>query len=275
MIPFLHFGGAAIPLYGLVVTFGYAAGSWWCFKNLKHIHGTPGEFWALVYTLIFSALLGARLGYYAVEWQTLLREPAEVFFNWRSGWVFLPGFLTALLAGRVFQLVYNRLYRPRRYLQVADYFVPALALGHAIGRVACFFQGCCYGTPTSLPWAVRFTHLASNVEDRFLGVPLHPVQLLEAAGVFAIFLFLVYHVLPEIRRKRYVYGTSFFGYLGLYSLLRFLLEFLRGDDRGHFISGFLSPSQWLSLMVLVVVAYGLQRNGLIERPGKGRSIYLQ
>lgn len=274
MVPLFYFGDAPVRLYGILVALGYLVGILWLMTQVKKAHATWGEFWAMVYTLFFAAIVGAKLGYFVVEREWFLEDPWGMFRRWRSGWVFWSGFGATILAGWVFQRVYNRIYRPRRFLPVADYFGAALPMGHWIGRLGCLAEGCCHGKPAGVPWAVTFTEPSCDVAETLLGIPLHPTQLYEAAGELAICLFLVFHVLPRIHRGRYSYGTAFLGYIVLYSVLRFFVEFLRGDDRGIFLWPVLFPSQWASLAALLVAGAMLWRQGIIERHPKTRSIYL-
>jgi phosphatidylglycerol:prolipoprotein diacylglycerol transferase len=90
------------------------------------------------------------------------------------------------------------------------------------------------------------------IPPTLLGTPLHPTQLYEAFGNMALAALLHFHFLRGVRAGRYREGTAFLAYAGLYSLLRFLVEFARGDDRGFYAWG-LSVSQWVGLGLLVVV----------------------
>lgn len=272
MLPVLSAGGVALPAYGLLVASGYALGIWWLYRRLDEMRGTPGEFWALVHALLFGALAGGKLGYFLMDAGLLAARPRAAAGG--SGWVFWTGLLGTFAMGWVFQQAYNRLRRPRRYLPVADYFVTALALGHSLGRVGCFLNACCHGRPTGLPWGVRFTDPACALPDHLLGVALQPVQLYEAAGSLALFLLLSRHALPRVRGGLWRYGTAFFLYIALYSAMRFGLEFLRGDDRGAFLSPALSPSQWLSAAGFLAAVAALGLRGVREPDPRGRSVYL-
>lgn len=250
--------------YWTLVWAGYALGVLWLRTQVRHDPGkdTPKLFWGFVAVIVSAAMLGGKLGFFLVEWRTLLTDPGLLLEGWTSGWVFWTGLLSALAAGLGYQYWYNATHRPRRYLPVGDYVVVALPLGHALGRVGCFLDGCCHGRPTSLPWAATFTDPICGVADELLGVPLHPVQLYEAAGELALFLFFAYWVLPRVRAYKLREGTAFFGYILAYSVLRFGLEFLRGDDRGFLLSAALSPSQWLSLGAGLAAAAVLWRRGV-------------
>jgi phosphatidylglycerol---prolipoprotein diacylglyceryl transferase len=137
------------------------------------------------------------------------------------------------------------------FWKFADVVAPSVALGTAVTRLGCFSAGCDYGKPTAEPWGVIFTsavaHAATGVP---LGVRLHPAQLYESATTLAIFGVLLWWF-P--RRKHE--GDIFLGYLGLYAVGRFLLEFLRGDeDRGFVFHHLLSTSQFIALLVLAGIA---------------------
>ena len=120
-------------------------------------------------------------------------------------------------------------------------------MGQTIGRLGCFAAGCDYGQPCSLPWAVTFT---SEYAHRVVGVPinvaLHPTQIYESLATFALFFFLLW--LHGARRFK---GQVFAAYLLCYSILRFGIEFFRGDaDRGFVFGGALSTSQFISLLLV-------------------------
>ena len=115
-------------------------------------------------------------------------------------------------------------------------FAPGIALGHVVGRFGCFFAGCCWGKPTDVPWAITFTnpYAAANVGTP-LNVPLHPTQLYEA-GAEALILGLL---LATERRGRNYPGRTFWLYMLLYAISRFIIEFYQersarsGDDVLH------------------------------------------
>ena len=123
-----------------------------------------------------------------------------------------------------------------------DVFAPGIALGHVVGRMGCLLAGCCFGGRPSVPWAITFTDpaAAANVGTP-LGVPLHPTQLYEAGAELLILAFLL---LWE-RRGRAFPGRTFWSYMLLYGVSRFVIEFYRGDSRGMVFDA-LSTSQFVS-----------------------------
>ncbi|MBI3548617.1 MAG: prolipoprotein diacylglyceryl transferase [Elusimicrobia bacterium] len=277
MYPYLSLFGGQVSVYGLCVTAGFTLGVLWCWswrERLKVPSETPGDFWMLAYMLFFGWVIGARLAFYLVDWRLFVSRPWAIIGFWKTGWVFWGGLAGTLVAGWIDLLIYNRTHpRPRAFLPLADYGMSALPLGHWLGRVGCFLNGCCHGRPTEMPWGVRFTDPQAQIAPELLGVKVHPTQLYEAVGEVAIFLFLWRYVLPRIRGGKYTYGTAFYGYIILYAVLRFAGECFRGDDRGAILSDLLSPSQWGALAALAAASLLLYRQGIYERHPKTRSVY--
>jgi phosphatidylglycerol:prolipoprotein diacylglycerol transferase len=265
--------GTTIATYSVLVALGYLTGIVWLRTQVKNMKGTPALFYSLVGTLLFAALSGGKLGFFLVERREFLANPWLYLREWNSGWVFWSGFLLACLAGWFYQLWYNKTHRPRAYLPVADYFGTALSMGHVIGRIGCWMEGCCHGRPTGLPFGSTFINPACSVPPKLLGVLLYPTQLYEAFGETVAAAVLIGWVMPRIRAGKFRYGTAFIGYILYYSILRFSIEFLRGDDRGVFLSSALSPSQWVSLGAGLAAAWALKTRGVVERDPKHRSVY--
>ena len=129
---------------------------------------------------------------------------------------------------------------------VTDAFAPGIALGHVVGRLGCLFAGCCFGRRADdLPWAITFTSDYANKNvGTPIGVPLHPTQLYEAGAELLIMIVL----LATERRGRAFPGRTFWGYMFLYGVSRFIIEFYRGDARG--LIGSLSTSQFVSVFIV-------------------------
>jgi phosphatidylglycerol:prolipoprotein diacylglycerol transferase len=168
---------------------------------------------------------------------------------WQGGLAFYGGLLLAAPAG---------LYYARRkrlgILRIADLVSPGIAYGLVFGRLGCFLNGCCYGKPTDLPWGVDFPTLAGHAH-------VHPTQLYESLGCLGIFALLYWVVRPMKRR----HGDVFAALLVLYGSLRFLLEFLRDDERGAILG--ISTSQWIGIpLVLWGVFWWLKKPHDPARP---------
>ena len=159
----------------------------------------------------------------------------EYFFN--SGLVFYGG----LIGGLLMAVIYCRKYKLNT-LYFLDLSAPAIAVGHSVARIGCFMVGCCYGKPTDSSFGVIFNNSPVAPHD----VHLLPVQLFESALNMILFI-----TLMIFSRKQRKSGSVIGLYIVLYSIIRFLLEFLRGDDARGFIL-FLSTSQLISLVILPI-----------------------
>ena len=235
----LHIGPLTIRTYGAMVAMAFLA-SLQAARVAAHARRIGESFLLdLVALLVMTGLLGARVFYVLLNLDYFRQHPWESVKVWEGGLVFYGGFIIAAIVGMIFTR-----YRGYPLDDIADCLAPGLALGQGIGRWGCFFAGCCYGKPTSLPWGVTFKDAASLAP---LGVSLHPVQIYESIGTIGIAGLLWFLLM----RQRESHGEIFWLYMLLYGLLRFWMETLRGDDRGGVISG-LSPSQMIALAAIVV-----------------------
>ena len=135
--------------------------------------------------------------------------------------------------------------------QTADIMSPGLALGQAIGRIGCFFAGCCYGKICDMPWAITFNHPDSLAPQ---GLPLHPTQLYSVLSDFSIFV-----VLWLFRKKVRFHGQLFWLYVLLYGITRPIIEIYRGEFRGQTYFHIFSISQVIGISLAVVAAVMLVR----------------
>ena len=189
--------------------------------------------------IIISALVGAKLLLLVTDFRTFRADPRELLTLARSGGVFYGGLILAVTVALWY---IRRVGLP--LWTTCDVFAPGIALGHVVGRFGCFFAGCCYGKPTTKPWGITFTDpfAQSNVGTP-LGVPLHPTQLYEAGAELLILIFL----LVSERKGRPYPGRTFWLYMLLYAISRFIIEFFRGDERGTVFM--FSTSQFISLLL--------------------------
>ncbi|MEI7482293.1 MAG: prolipoprotein diacylglyceryl transferase [Elusimicrobiota bacterium] len=244
MHPFLlHLGGFKLPAYGFMVALGYSAAIFYLLKSRASFAITREQTADLVFYSALSGILGAKVVFAATYWNELGPDLTSkllyILKSFKYGFVFYGGFA----AGAVAFFIYCRRHG-LSFLKAADYFAPALALAHGFGRIGCFMAGCCYGRPSPGSFGVAFTDPLSEIPQAYLGVPLYPTQLIEAAGNFFIFGGIVW---LSRRERPLPGGVILAAYMLAYSILRFLVEFLRGDDRGGAWLG-LSPAQTLSVI---------------------------
>lgn len=194
-------------------------------KNSKKIMN-PEKTYALLLLIMAFALIGARIIYIFVnvgEFSSLL----ELFMIWKGG---LSG-IGALFGGIFGVFIFSKINKIS-FLELADLIIPYVALSFAIGKIGCFLRGCCFGLPTSLPWGILYgkESLASAVFD----VPVHPVQIYQAIGTFAIFFMLV--KFNELKSRKS--GQTFLLFLSLFSVLRFFLDFIRYYPANNYMGNF-------------------------------------
>lgn len=156
-------------------------------------------------------------------------------------------FLGGLIGGGAVFLAGYKLFAKedaKKYFNMVIEVAPCgVLIAHALGRVGCFFAGCCYGLETDSLFGMRFPGHAHNV---------FPTQLYEAIFLFIMFAVTSYLYFKDKKINMIVYLTG-------YGLFRFLIEFIRGDYRGEFIISFLSPSQTLSLFMVIAGIYMLYK----------------
>jgi phosphatidylglycerol:prolipoprotein diacylglycerol transferase len=245
-------GPLTVYTYGFLLAIGFISGVWLAARYARREGIDEEKIWNLGLIVIASGLIGAKILMVLTDYEYYVHHPREIFSlsTLQSGGVFFGGLLTSLLAAAWY---FRRQKLPG--WQTADLFAPGIALGHAIGRLGCFFAGCCYGKPTTVPWAVTFTNkLAQDLVGVPVGVPLHPTQLYEAGAEFLIFLALL-----AFRKRKTYHGQIVLLYLVLYSCARFIIEFYRGDqERGVFLGGWLSTSQLIGLIVIPAAIIGMR-----------------
>jgi phosphatidylglycerol:prolipoprotein diacylglycerol transferase len=245
-------GPITVYTYGLLLATAYLSGLQLALWRARRAGLDPNKVMDLGIWVIVSALVGAKLLLVVLDFDYFVQHPGEIFSLVRSAGVFYGGLIAALAVG--FWLI--RRYR-LPFWTTCDLFAPGIALGHTVGRLGCFAAGCCFGRETHVPWAVTFTNPLATQFGTPLGVPLHPTQLYESAAELLILLGLI----ALERRGRQFPGRTFWAYLALYAVSRFLIEAFRGDERG-LVLGTLSTSQFISVLLLplsVVMLYVLSR----------------
>lgn len=153
-----------------------------------------------------------------------------------GGSVFYGGMLGGLAVG----YIYCRI-KKIRFLKYADPTAMLIPLFHVFGRIGCFLSGCCFGCESSVGFVYKHSmiEMANNVR-RF------PIQLVEAFGNFVIF-----YIIFRLFRSGLLKEKLLFLYFMAYSVMRFTLEFFRGDSYRGFLFG-LSTSQIISVVLFVV-----------------------
>ncbi|MDQ3668308.1 MAG: prolipoprotein diacylglyceryl transferase [Acidobacteriota bacterium] len=217
--------------------------------------------------MLLASLIGSKILMFFVE-PEYREHPLQLLSLdfLRSGGVFYGGLLGAILAGYFLMRRYSL-----PWWKTADACAPGIAVGNFFGRQGCFAAGCCWGEPTSLPWGVRFSDLGHQITGVPTGVHLHPTQLYESFAMLIVFFFLLW-----LHKRRKFDGQVILLYALLYSVIRFAVEFVRGDPRGDILgltslTG-LSTSQLISLVVgfcaLALLITRWRKSSLMARTGR-------
>lgn len=234
-------GPLSIKSWGTMFVLGFLLALYLAMRRARKVGIAPENILNLSFLLLVTGLVGARILEILVNFAYYWRNPQEIFLISHGGLVFYGGFILALLVG-IWYLRRKKL----PVWKVVDSIAPSIILAYAVARWGCFLAGCCYGKPTSLPWGVTFRDPLSLVPPEMRGIPLHPTQIYHSLEGFLIFL-----ILSLVYPRRRFDGEILWLLVVLYSITRFLLEFLRGDVARGFIFIF-STSQFISLLMLPV-----------------------
>lgn len=258
---FLQLGAFKIHWYGVCMALAFLIG----LANWIAVGRRSGRditfcsdllFWVMV-----AGILGGRLAYVMANAGYYLRDPLRILFIWEGGLIFYGGFIGAVVAVALFARRHQM-----AILDLFDFAFTSLPLAHAIGRIGCFLNGCCFGglcgrwpgvrfPADSLPWQRHLEQfLISPQSSHSLAV--HPVQLYET-----LINLLIYPLLLLVYRCRRRHGVVIATYLVAYPVGRFTLEYLRGTERLYL--GAFSAAQMLSFALF---AGGVLLFALLPRP---------
>ncbi|MBO5923556.1 MAG: prolipoprotein diacylglyceryl transferase [Lentisphaeria bacterium] len=235
-------GSFSLRWYGVMAALGFMVGLAIFQLNKKYAKLTSDQITNIVMLGMISGVVGARVFYVVQNWSYYSANPAAIIRVDQGGLVFYGGFILALFL----VIWYVKKICKADVVRSLDALAPALAAAHALGRIGCFFNGCCYGKPAELWWSVVYPEKTEPFV-RYGAMPLHPVQIYEA--ILNIILASVLFVLVR-KCKR---GITMSVYLLAYGLLRFVDEFFRGDH-SDFVQG-LTPAQ--------VIGFGMIHAGII------------
>ena len=248
MLPTINLCGFEIASYGLIIFIAFIIGSIISvqyFSKFNHL-GKDDVLFAILYAII-GVGVGAKLLYILTNIPFLIENYHTLDFwdtliqMFKGGFVFYGGLIGGILGIYIYAKQFKISFK-----SILLTLLPVVPLIHAIGRIGCLCAGCCYGMEYDGFGSIVFHNslLAPN------NVPLFPMQIVESICNLIIFaiIFVTY--------KKFI-GTykSIALYLILYGIVRFVLEFFRGDlIRGIYFS--LSTSQWISI-ILFIIGFGI------------------
>ncbi|NDI35241.1 prolipoprotein diacylglyceryl transferase [Chengkuizengella sediminis] len=232
-------GGFAVRSYGLVVVLAIllALGAAYYFaKNTAYRNHLSGVF---IYVII-GAMIGARIWHvFLFQWPYYSEHPELIFAIWRGG-IAIQG---ALIGGFLAAALYSRLHK-LSFWEFADIVAPAIILGQAVGRIACFLNGDAYGAPTDSGFGIVYPE-GTMAYDRYGSQPLWPAEVWEGQWNLIVFAMLLI-----LKNRNWPTGFIFLYYNILYSIGRFSLEFLRGDSPRYALDW--TAGQWTSISVILL-----------------------
>ena len=234
-------GDFALPSYGIMLVISFLVAIFFVRKIAKQHAISPAIIENLAFYLMLGVIIGGRLLYVVFHWSQYESNPLDIIALWKGGMMFFGGFIGGLIA--------SILYLRKQHisvLQFGDIVAPAIGLGEFFTRIGCFLNGCCFGQPTRLPWAVVFPADCPAGNSPVGGYALHPTQLYSSLFGLLLFFFLWYRL-----KRPHKTGQIFALYLLCSGLFRFGIDFIRYyEDAGN-----LWINQIIALAVALVGAY--------------------
>jgi len=262
----IQFGSILIPSYGALSAIGVLAALLLGQRTVRTVGASPTEVWNVCAWAFFSALLGSRLLLVAINWRDLVAHPlwmlglATIHNPWIAGAGVLIGTLAGLALIRLQQMP---------VMPTLDALAPPLTLLLACEQLGALLAGAGYGTESSVPWAVTYTHpLAQRWSGTPLGIALHPVQAYAALAFAALTAFLLLWM-PRSRQPGDVAGMALMG-LGV-SL--YVTEFWRDPEgRGQLLNGALDAPQVAAIVLVLVGAWLLRSHVPVSKSKPGAPV---
>lgn len=217
------FGPLAIRGYGVMLALSFLLGLYLALWRARRREIDPARLLNLCLLIVVSSIIGARVLYVIPHWSEFTGHPLDLISPFQSsgdigitGLTMYGGFIAAVAVS----LWYLRRHRLPTW-RTTDVFAPSIALGIGITRIGCFLNGCCFGLPSTLPWAVTFPAY-SAAGSLFPQTPLHPAQLY--SSLYGLVLF---GILLAVDRRDHSDGFLFALLLTLEPLARFIVDFFR------------------------------------------------
>lgn len=244
----IDIGGIEIPSYGVMLAVSFLAALWYVRRKAPGSGISPVVIETLAFYVMLGVVIGGRLLYVVFHWAQYQNDLLGAVRIWEGGMMFFGGFLGGFLLGALYM-------RKQKIsiLKMSDLVAPSLGLGLFFTRIGCFLNGCCFGKPSILPWAVRFPPDCVAGTSPIGTQPLHPAQLYESAFGLALFFFLNNRLRKSLRA-----GTVFAQFLIFYGAFRFGVDLIRYYEN--------SANYWINQ----IIAAGLIIAGIamIARPAK-------
>jgi len=248
----INIGQIKIYWYGLFIVSGILVGMIVVLKLAEKYKISKETIIDSVFYLIAGGIIGARAYHILLEFPYYLNNPIEIIKIWQGG-IAIHG---AIFAGIVIAYFFAKKHKINFWRLLAIY-TPGLAIGQAIGRWGNYFNQELFGLPTNLPWGIPIEPVNRMLE--YYGANYyHPTFLYESLGSLLIFIVLIFLHRFFIKKDYKFYEIIVLAYLGLYSILRFSLEFVRIDKTPEILN--LRFPQIISLLILFIISVYLIKN---------------
>lgn len=236
-----HLGPVTVYTYGFCIAVGAILGfSYMAWQGKKQFGLSFDKANTLFIVLVLSSVVGGKVFFFFESPNYYLKHFGEMFSG--SGFVFYGSLLFCIPA-----MLYFFKKNSLPVWGMLDIMGMVTCIVHGFGRIGCFNAGCCYGTHTDFFLSVVYSEEKCQAP---LGESLHPVQLYESG-----FIFLLLTALWILRDRKQFAGQLFLLYLMAYAAGRSVLELFRGDEaRGYVIPGWVSHSQFISLIMIIISA---------------------
>ncbi|MBD3403222.1 prolipoprotein diacylglyceryl transferase [candidate division GN15 bacterium] len=260
MLPELfHIGPVPIRMYGLMLAVSFLLGVYYVYRIARRDNKPFEPYLTIAYIFIFGGIVGARLAYILFHLDEFAGNWTAAFNPFQSGTFGLAGLnlYGGVILAIIGAIVYCRL-KGLSIMDVFDDFAPTLGIGLFFTRIGCFCNGCCFGTPTDLPWGVSFPE-GSIPHYIFGSAHLHPSQLY--SSLYGLGLFLLLHFL--LKRKTFA-GQVVAVLFMVEAFFRFVIEYVRWYEHAMvFNLGGMEPTYnqviSVSLFLLGLIIYLVQR----------------
>jgi len=271
MYPILFkLGPFEIRSWGVMFAISCLLGIWFAQRRAKQQGISPNLIMNLALIIISSAIVGSRLFYVAFHWEEFVPNPLDIISPYQSSGEWGIGGLS-MTGGIILSVLTSLLYLHHKggnFWGLADIVSPSFPLGIFFTRIGCFLNGCCFGKPSSLPFAVTF-QAQSPAGFVYPHRALHPTQLYSSLYGIGIFLLLLY-----LERYKRFSGFTFWLTLGFYCLARLLVDFLRYYEESMVLTKIkgvsFSVNQGACLATIVVAGVSWNLLRIRERCGSLR-----
>ena len=231
-----HIGPFTLYSYGLFVAAGFLLSAVMVLRDSRRSGISAEAVSDCLVAVLLGGLAGGRLLFVAINWQYYSGSPLKALMFYEGGMAYQGALAGAVLAGAI-----AARWKKISFWKAADIFSPYIALGQAVGRIGCFLNGCCYGRAIENGIGVTFPG------ETVMRVPTQVYSSLALLALFAVLL--------KLRKRKPFDGYVLTMYVMLYAIIRFFMDFARGDLSPEVLSMTLSQLISVGMFVCALILY--------------------